>query len=39
MRANLVRLIGPRDGTILGAHPGQTVTCPPGAEHWHGATS
>ncbi|MCX5079560.1 (R)-mandelonitrile lyase [Streptomyces sp. NPDC001939] len=31
-------LIGTRDGTILEAHPGQTVACPPGEEHWHGAT-
>ncbi|MFE4683949.1 cupin domain-containing protein [Streptomyces sp. NPDC056721] len=33
-----IALIGTRDGTILEAHPGQTVTCPPGEEHWHGAT-
>ncbi|GAA1373666.1 (R)-mandelonitrile lyase [Streptomyces beijiangensis] len=33
-----VALIGTRDGTVLEAHPGQTVTCPPGEEHWHGAT-
>ncbi|MFD5872148.1 cupin domain-containing protein [Streptomyces sp. NPDC060322] len=25
-------------GTVFEAHPGQTVTCPPGEEHWHGAT-
>ncbi|MEV0109304.1 cupin domain-containing protein [Nocardia sp. NPDC050799] len=30
-------LIGTRDGTVLEAHPGRTVTCPPGEEHWHGA--
>jgi len=34
-----IALIGTRDGTILETHPGQTVTCPPGEEHWHGATS
>jgi quercetin dioxygenase-like cupin family protein len=27
-----------RDGTVYEAHPGETVTCPPGEEHWHGAT-
>ncbi|MFJ8729097.1 cupin domain-containing protein [Streptomyces bauhiniae] len=32
-----VALIGTRDGTVLEAHPGETVTCPPGEEHWHGA--
>ncbi|MGW1024817.1 (R)-mandelonitrile lyase [Streptomyces sp. NPDC002577] len=31
-------LIGTRDGTVFEAHPGETVSCPPGAEHWHGAT-
>jgi quercetin dioxygenase-like cupin family protein len=36
--ASGIALIGTRDGTILEAHPGQTVTCPPGEEHWHGAT-
>jgi quercetin dioxygenase-like cupin family protein len=30
-------LIGTRDGRILEAHPGDTVSCPPGEEHWHGA--
>lgn len=33
-----IALIGTRDGTILEAHPGETVTCPPHEEHWHGAT-
>ncbi|WP_432187318.1 (R)-mandelonitrile lyase [Streptomyces sp. Tue6028] len=33
-----VALIGTRDGTVFEAHPGETVTCPPGEEHWHGAT-
>jgi quercetin dioxygenase-like cupin family protein len=32
-----IALIGTRDGTIIEAHPGETVTCPPGEEHWHGA--
>lgn len=31
-------MIGTRDGTVFEAHPGETVTCPPGEEHWHGAT-
>jgi len=30
-------LIGTRDGTVFEAQPGQTVTCPPNEEHWHGA--
>ncbi|MDT7596480.1 MAG: hypothetical protein QOJ06_2026 [Pseudonocardiales bacterium] len=30
-------MVGTRDGTIIEAHPGETVTCPPGEEHWHGA--
>jgi quercetin dioxygenase-like cupin family protein len=30
-------LVGTRDGTVLEVHPGQTVTCPPDEEHWHGA--
>ncbi|MEU6132375.1 cupin domain-containing protein [Saccharopolyspora sp. NPDC047091] len=30
-------LIGTRDGTIFEAQPGETVHCPPGEEHWHGA--
>ncbi|AQA10519.1 MULTISPECIES: (R)-mandelonitrile lyase [Streptomyces] len=32
-----VALVGTRDGTVFEAHPGETVTCPPGEEHWHGA--
>ena len=32
-----VALIGTRDGTIIETHPGKTVTCPPGEDHWHGA--
>ncbi|MFD7135828.1 cupin domain-containing protein [Streptomyces sp. NPDC059894] len=30
-------LIGTRDGTVFEARPGETVSCPPGEEHWHGA--
>ncbi|MFC7596973.1 cupin domain-containing protein [Terrabacter sp. GCM10028922] len=30
-------LIGTRDGSVVRATPGQTVYCPPGEEHWHGA--
>ncbi|MFK4110955.1 cupin domain-containing protein [Streptomyces sp. NPDC002176] len=30
-------LVGTRDGVVLAARPGETVTCPPGEEHWHGA--
>ncbi|MFD9498054.1 cupin domain-containing protein [Streptomyces sp. NPDC060035] len=33
-----IALIGTRDGTVIEAHPGDTVTCPPGEEHWHGST-
>ncbi|GAB1510867.1 (R)-mandelonitrile lyase [Actinophytocola sp. KF-1] len=33
-----VALVGTRDGTVIEAHAGDTVTCPPGEEHWHGAT-
>jgi quercetin dioxygenase-like cupin family protein len=33
-----IALIGTRDGTVFKAHRGETVTCPPGEEHWHGAT-
>lgn len=34
-----VALVGTRDGVVFEAHPGDTVTCPPGEEHWHGATA
>ena len=34
-----VALVGSRDGAIIEAHPGETVTCPPNEEHWHGATT
>ena len=30
-------LIGTRDGTVYEARPGETVSCPPGEEQWHGA--
>ncbi len=33
-----VALVGTRDGVVFEAHPGETVTCPPGEQHWHGAT-
>ncbi len=32
-------LIGTRDGTVIEAHPGDTIHTPPGEEHWHGAVS
>lgn len=32
-----VALIGTRDGTVFEARPGETVSCPPDEEHWHGA--
>ncbi|MFG3526588.1 cupin domain-containing protein [Streptomyces sp. NPDC047917] len=33
-----IALVGTRDGRVLEARSGETVTCPPGEEHWHGAT-
>jgi quercetin dioxygenase-like cupin family protein len=30
-------LVGTRDGTVIRARPGETVACPPGVDHWHGA--
>ncbi len=33
-----IALIGTRDGTIIEAHPSDTIYTPPGEEHWHGAT-
>jgi quercetin dioxygenase-like cupin family protein len=29
--------MGSRDGSRIEAHAGQTVYCPPGEDHWHGA--
>jgi quercetin dioxygenase-like cupin family protein len=33
-----IALVGARDGTIIRARAGDTVACPPGVAHWHGAT-
>lgn len=33
-----VALLGTRDGEIIEARPGDTVYCPAGEDHWHGAT-
>ena len=30
-------LLGSRDGTVIEAHPGDTICTTPGEEHWHGA--
>ena len=32
-----VALLGSRDGTVIEAHPGDTICTAPGEEHWHGA--
>jgi quercetin dioxygenase-like cupin family protein len=32
-----VALTQERGGQIVTLYPGQTVTCPPGVDHWHGA--
>jgi quercetin dioxygenase-like cupin family protein len=32
-------LIGTRDGSVVQARAGDSVVCPPGEEHWHGATA
>jgi len=32
-----VARVGTRDGVVVEVRPGQTVWCPPGEEHWHGA--
>ena len=34
-----IALVGTRDGTIVAARPGETVSCDPGLDHWHGATA
>ncbi len=33
-----VALTGMRDGKIVKFETGDTVWCPPGIDHWHGAT-
>ena len=32
-----IALLGSRDGTVIEAHPGDTIWTAPGEEHWHGA--
>lgn len=32
-------LVGTRDGSVLRIRAGDTVICPPGEEHWHGAAA
>ena len=32
-----IALLGSRDGSVIEAHPGDTVYTAPGEEHWHGA--
>lgn len=32
-----VGLVGIRDGSVLRIRAGDTVVCPPGEDHWHGA--
>jgi quercetin dioxygenase-like cupin family protein len=32
-----IALVGGRDGTVIEAHPGDTIYTAPGEEHWHGA--
>ena len=34
-----VGLVGVRDGTVIRVRAGDTIVCPPGEEHWHGATA
>ncbi|MFC0529821.1 (R)-mandelonitrile lyase [Phytohabitans kaempferiae] len=34
-----VGLVGIRDGSVLRVRAGDTVICPPGEEHWHGAAT
>ena len=33
-----VALMGTRDGEVLRVAAGETAYCPPGEDHWHGAT-
>ena len=34
-----VALVGTRGGDVVRARAGDTVVCPPGEEHWHGASA
>src|SRR3954452_17983206 len=34
-----VGLVGTRNGSVLRIRAGDTVVCPPGEEHWHGAAT
>jgi quercetin dioxygenase-like cupin family protein len=34
-----VGLVGIRDGSVVRVHAGETVVCPSGEEHWHGAAA
>jgi quercetin dioxygenase-like cupin family protein len=34
-----VGLVGTRDGSVARVRAGDTVVCPPGEEHWHGAAA
>jgi quercetin dioxygenase-like cupin family protein len=33
-----IAMVGTRDGAVVRARAGETVVCPPGVEHWHGAS-
>jgi quercetin dioxygenase-like cupin family protein len=33
-----IALVGTRGGITVRAQAGETVLCPPGVDHWHGAT-
>jgi quercetin dioxygenase-like cupin family protein len=34
-----VGLVGTRNGSVVRVRAGDTVVCPPGEEHWHGAAA
>ncbi|MDQ1702129.1 MAG: hypothetical protein QOF57_1381 [Frankiaceae bacterium] len=34
-----VGLVGTRDGSLLRVRAGDTIVCPPGEQHWHGAAA